>query len=316
VARDYYEVLGVSRGASAEELQRAYRTLARRNHPDVNKDPAAAERFREINEAYHVLVDPKQRERYDRYGPEFRRVPEDMDDRFQRAGAGRGRGSARPGGGGWAGAGADAGGYGRQRYQAGAVDLEDLFGDLFGGSAGPSGLAGADQEAELVLPLEEAYRGGRHSISLGERTYEVNIPAGVTDGQRIRLAGQGGRGRGGGGPGDLYLVVRIAPHHTFRLSGRDITVDLPVAAWEAALGASVPVPTPAGGGTVKVPPHTSSGRRLRLRGQGMPNPHGPSGDLYAEVKIMMPHQLSEQERERYEELAKVSSFDPRARSKR
>ncbi len=320
MARDYYEVLGVPRSASAEELQRAYRTLARRNHPDVNKDPTAEERFKEINEAYHVLSDPALRQRYDRYGPQFRSVPEDLDERYQRAGAGR-RGAAGTGG---AGAGrraagtGGAGGFRREPYPGGAVDLEELFGDLFGAARGPAGaadrLAGADQEAELVLALEEAYRGGRHPINLGGRRYDVTIPAGVRDGQRIRLAGQGGRGRGGGEPGDLHLVVRIAPHRTFRLSGGDVTVELPVAPWEAALGASVPVLTPGGSATVTVPAHSSSGRRLRLRGQGMPNPRGQPGDLYAEVKIMTPARLSARERELFEELARVSPFDPRSAS--
>jgi curved DNA-binding protein len=286
MARDYYEVLGVSRDADAAELQRAYRTLARRNHPDVNKDPAAEERFKEINDAYHVLSDPKLRQRYDRYGPEFRSVAEDVDERYARAGARSGPG-----------------------YRRQTVDFEDLFGDLFGAG----GLAGADQEAELVLPLEEAYRGGRHTLSLGGRSFEVNLPAGVTDGQRIRLAGQGGRGRGGAEAGDLYLVVRIAPDRRYRLSGRDVTVDLAVSPWEAALGATVPVPTPGGGAKVNVPPHTSSGRRLRLRGQGLPNPRGRAGDLYAEVKIVLPDRLSPRERELVEQLAAVSTFDPRER---
>ncbi len=308
MARDYYEVLGVPHGVGADELQRAYRTLARRNHPDVNKDPAAEERFKEINEAYHVLADPKLRERYDRYGPEFRGVPEDLDEQFQRAGAGR-AGAARGRSG--------PGGFGGGTRYGGPVDLQDLFGDLFGGQAsGPQWLSGADQEAELVLALEEAFRGGRRTISLGERSYDVTIPAGISDGQRIRLAGQGAQGRGGAQAGDLYLAVRIAPHPRFRLNGRDITVDLPVAPWEAALGATVPVPTPGGGAKVTVPAASSSGRRLRLRGQGMPNPRGRPGDLYAEVKIMTPRRLSDRERELYEELSRVSPFDPRSEGAR
>ena len=297
MAADYYQVLGVSRDASAEELQRAYRKLARRNHPDVNKDPAAEDRFKEINEAYHVLADPKLRERYDRYGPQFRSVPEGMDDQFAGAGAGAGRRGAgqRRGqagrGAGWPGQ-AGPSEYG----PGGAVDLEELFGDLFGGRGGSGAWnAGADQEAELELSVEEAYRGGRRRISLGPRSYEVTIPAGVVDGQRIRLSGEGGQGRGGPA-GDLYLVVRIAPHPKFRLSGRDITVDLPLAPWEAALGAAVPVETPSGEATVSVPAGSSSGRKLRLRGQGMPHSRGKPGDLYAEVKIMVPDRLSERER--------------------
>src|SRR6202035_3240581 len=147
----------------------------------------------------------------------------------------------------------------------------------------------------------EAYRGGRRKITLGggaggERDYEVNIPAGVVDGQRIRLAGQGGRGYGDASAGDLYLVVRIAPHPRYRLSGRDVTVDLPVSPWEAALGATVPITTPGGAAKISVPPGSPSGRKLRLRGEGLPNPKGAPGDLYAEVRIMVPPKLTERER--------------------
>jgi curved DNA-binding protein len=176
-------------------------------------------------------------------------------------------------------------------------------------------MAGADQEAELPLTVEEAYRGGRRSITLegtaGPRSYTVTIPRGVTDGQRIRLSGEGGRGINGGERGDLYLIVRILPHPRFRVQGRDIYVDLPLAPWEAALGATVPVPTPGGESKVTVPPGTSTGRRLRLRGEGMPNPKGRPGDLFAEVKIMVPPRLTDRERELFTELADVSSFDPR-----
>ena len=308
MARDYYEVLGVSRTADADELQEAYRRLARRYHPDVNKDPAAEEHFKEVNEAYHVLADPDTRARYDRFGPDFRRIPEGAE----RAWAGAGpRGPAGPGRG--------------PRFDEEQVfvsgeglddaDLEDLLGSLFGGRRAAGPMAGADQEAELELTIEEAYRGGRRWVSLagpdGQRSYEVTIPAGVVDGQRIRLAGQGGRGTGGAGPGDLYLVVRIAPHPRYRLEGRDLHVQLPVAPWEAALGATVPLDTPSGEAKVKVPAGSSSGRRLRLRGQGLPNPRGQPGDLYAEVRIMVPRSPGRRERELFEELAKVSDFDPR-----
>ena len=308
MARDYYEVLGVSRTADADELQEAYRRLARRYHPDVNKDPAAEEHFKEVNEAYHVLADPDTRARYDRFGPDFRRIPEGAERAWAGAGP-RGPGGA---------------GRGRrfdeeQVFVSGEgiddVDLEDLLGSLFGGRRAAGPMAGADQEAELELTVEEAYRGGRRSISLagpdGQRSYEVTIPAGVVDGQRIRLAGQGGQGSGGAGPGDLYLVVRIAPHPRYRLEGRDLHVDLPVTPWEAALGAEVPVDTPGGEAKVKVPAGSSSGRRLRLRGQGLPNPRGQPGDLYAEVRIMVPRSPGRRERELFEELAKVSDFDPR-----
>jgi curved DNA-binding protein len=315
--RDFYEVLGVSRDAGREEVQQAYRRLARQNHPDVNKDPAAEERFKEINEAYSVLSDPELRKRYDRFGEDFRRVPEDWE---QRVGAGVGGSGGRAGRGPrttWTAEGTDVGGgFGGGGFEG--IDIEDLLGGMFGGRGrGPrvARTAGADQEAELPLSLEEAYRGGRREITLngpdGPRSYTVTIPPGVNDGRRIRLAGEGGRGFGDGSAGDLYLVVRLLPHPLFRVHGRNIHVDLKLAPWEAALGATVPVATPGGETKVTVPPGSSSGRRLRLRGQGMPDPAGHPGDLFAEIKIMVPPRLSDRERELFSELATSSTFDPR-----
>jgi curved DNA-binding protein len=314
VARDYYEALGVARTADADELQQAYRRLARTYHPDVNKDPAAEERFKEVNEAYHVLSDPGTRARYDRFGPDFRQIPEGAEQAWAGAGSRRARGGRGSSGAG-RGPGFDEEQVFVSREGFDDVDLEDLLGGLFGGRAsGP--MSGANQEAEIELTFEEAYRGGRRWVGLagpdGQRSYEVTIPAGVVDGQRIRLAGQGGQGTGGAAAGDLYLVVRIAPHPRYRLEGRDIHVQLPVTPWEAAIGATVPLDTPGGEAKVKVPPGSSSGRRLRLRGQGMPNPRGQPGDLYAEVRIMVPRSPSRRERELFEELAKVSDFDPRS----
>jgi curved DNA-binding protein len=202
----------------------------------------------------------------------------------------------------------------------GDIDIEDLLGGFFGGRAGRGSrgwgpIPGADQEAELEITLDEAYHGTRRSLSLsgdGARaTLDVNVPPGVTDGQRIRLAGQGGRGGDGGANGDLYLVVRIAPHPRYRISGRDLSVDLPLAPWEAALGTTVAVDTPGGEAKVKIPAGTSSGRRLRLRGRGLPNPRGKPGDLFAETKIMVPPRPSKAERRLFEQLAAESDFDPR-----
>src|SRR5690348_686230 len=323
MARDYYDVLGVSRDAGPEDLQQAFRRLARQNHPDVNKDPGAEERFKEINEAYSTLSDPAQRRKYDRFGDDFRRVPDDWEERV---GAGVGGSRGGPGGGRrttWStgDAGGDTvdfgdlgGGFGGGY---GGIDIEDLLGGMFGGRArGRAGpIAGADQEAELPLSVEEAYRGGRRQITLngpdGPRTYTVTIPPGVTDGRRIRLAGEGGQGMGGGPAGDLYLVVRLLPDPVFRVEGKDIHVDLEVTPWEAALGATVPVPTPGGESKVTVPAGSSSGRRLRLRGEGMLAPRGEPGDLYAEIKIMVPPRLTARERELFSQLASVSRFDPR-----
>ncbi|TXS26210.1 DnaJ C-terminal domain-containing protein [Streptomyces sp. gb1(2016)] len=316
MARDFYDVLGVSRTASQDEIQQAYRKLARKHHPDVNKDPAAEERFKDLNEAYSVLSDPKTRARYDRFGEDFRKIPEDFDDQVA-AGADGGFRTRRTAG---------AGGP-RVRYTTGFgdgfsaedVDIEDLLGSLFGagGGSGSAGVPGADQEAELPLTVEEAYKGGRRTVTLAgptgqPRRYEVDVPPGVTDGQRIRLAGEGGRGSGAAPAGDLHLRVRIQSHPQFRLDGRDVHVQVPVTPWEAALGATVPVPTP-GGATAKVtvPAGSSSGRRLRLRGEGMPNPRGANGDLYAELRVMVPPTLGDRERELFEELAATSSFDPR-----
>jgi curved DNA-binding protein len=316
-SRDFYETLGVPRGASQEELQRAYRKLARAYHPDVNKDPGAEERFKDIAEAYDVLSDPEQRRRYDAFGADFRQVPPDVDPQtWARAQAGAAAGGARRGGRTGARRGGEPADDWFQSGSAQDIDLEGLFGGMFGGRRGGWGpVAGADQEAELELSVEEAYAGGRRSITLsgptGTRTLEVNVPPGVTDGQRIRLAGQGGQGSDGAAAGDLYLVVRLAPHPRYRVQGRDVTVDLPLAPWEAALGASVAIDTPGGEAKVKVPPGTSSGRRLRLRGRGLPNPRGRPGDLFAEVRIMVPPKLTAAERRLFEQLAAASTFDPR-----
>ncbi|MEW1734579.1 DnaJ C-terminal domain-containing protein [Nocardia beijingensis] len=308
MARDYYEALGVPRDAGADEIQQAYRKLARKYHPDVNKDPTAEDKFKEANEAYQVLSDPDTRKRYDRFGEDFRRVPEDYDERV-RAGAG-GYGGGGYGGGGYGGGGRRVH-FGRGFGGEGAVDFEDLFGQMFGGAGGYGPIPGADQEAELELTLEQAYRGGKHTLRLDGRQYDVDIPAGVLDGQRIRLAGQGGRSNGDAPPGDLYLVVRIKPHPRFRVQGRDIYVDLPVSPWEAVLGSTVVVPTPGGEAKVKVVSGSSTGRKLRLRGEGMPNPRGPNGNLYAEIKVMVPSKPTARERELFEQLATESNFDPR-----
>ena len=312
---DFYQILGVPRDASQEDIQRAYRKLARTYHPDVNHDPGAEDRFKDVSEAYDVLSDPQTRRRYDAFGRDFRQVPEDADPETWR----RARAGARAG----AGAGAGRGGPGGFSFSEGDIDLDDLLGGIFGGqfggarrgwgSVGP--IPGADQEAEIELTVEEAYRGGRRSVTLSSdgtrRSFDVTIPAGVTDGQRIRLAGQGGRGSDGARNGDLYLIVRIAPHPRYRLDGRDLYVELRLAPWEAALGTSAALDTPGGEVKVKVPGGTSSGRRIRLAGRGLPNPKGKAGDLYAEARIMVPARLSRAERRLFEQLAAESNFDPR-----
>jgi curved DNA-binding protein len=293
--RDYYEVLGVPRGAGDEEIRSAYRKLAREYHPDVNKDPGAEDRFKEVSEAYEVLRDPEKREKYERLGANWK-AGEDVS--------------------GASGFGGGFGGGGAQEFGDGD-GFSDFFESFFGGRRGSPGfegfsMRGGDQEASLEVTLEEAARGGKRMISLADgRDFEVQIPPGVRDGQKIRLAGQGGEGASGGPAGDLYLRVRIKRHPRFRREGDDLVVEIPVAPWEAALGATVPVPTLDGNAKVKVPAGSSSGRRLRLKGEGMPGPGGRKGDLYASLRIVVPKKLEKRERELFEELAAVSRFDPR-----
>ena len=295
--KDYYEVLGVPRDASADDIRRAYRKLARQYHPDINHDSDAEERFKEVGEAYEVLNDPEKRERYDRLGdprnagaggPDMA----DFEDVFGR------------------------GGFGSDvRVEFGEGGFSDFFESLFGQGArtadgGP--LRGRDREAVLDLSLEEALEGGRRRLSLdSDESFEVNIPAAVREGQRIRIAGKGAAGRGGGPPGDLYLLVHLRPHRRFRLEGDDLQVDLRVTPWEAALGATVPVPTLSGTAQVKVPQGSSSGRRLRLRGRGLPTRDGGRGNLYATVQVAVPKELSDEERDLFERLAAASDFNPR-----
>ena len=302
--QDYYDALGVSRDAGEDEIRQAYRRLARQYHPDVNKEPGAEDRFKQISEAYEVLRDPEKRERYDRLGANWR-AGQDVS------------GSA-----GFEEAFQTRDGFGDVRVEFGGGDFSDFFEGLFGRRRGAPGRGsgfggfsakGSYLEAVLELGLEEAASGGKRWLSLGDgRSVEVDIPKGVRDGQRIRLAGEGGPGIGGGPPGDLFLRVRLKPHSRFRVEGRDLYVDLPVSPWEAALGAEVPVPTLDGNARVKVPAGSSSGRRLRLRGQGLPGSGGaPAGDLYAVVTIAVPKKLTRKERELFERLASVSNFDPR-----
>jgi curved DNA-binding protein len=313
MARDFYEALGVPRGADQAEIQRAFRRLARQLHPDINKDPGSEERFKEVSEAYDVLSDPEQRQRYDAFGEDFRRVSPDADPDAQRRSRAYAGAGARPGGG---------GGGVRFTDFGDEVDIEDLLGGIFGGRgrgrgrAGWGPIPGSDHETEVEVTVDEAFHGTKRSLTItspdGPRTIDVDIPAGVVDGQRIRLRGQGGHGTGGADSGDLYMVARIAPDRRYRLVGRDLHVTLPLAPWEAALGTEVDLETPAGKLKVTVPAGTSSGRRLRLAGQGLPNRRGKPGDLFAEAQIMVPGSLTSGERRLFEELANVSTFDPRS----
>jgi curved DNA-binding protein len=302
-SEDYYEALGVPPDASAEDIRRAYRALARQYHPDINKEPGAEDRFKEISEAYEVLRDPEKRARYDRFG----------------ARSGQGPGGA--GGGDRGFEGFDGGGVGGVSFDVGGDDFSDLFDQLFSRRGARRGspfeafsMRGGDLEAVLDLALTEAAAGGRRWLSIDQRSVEVDIPRGVRDGQHIRIPGQGAPGTGGGPPGDLILRIRLRPHPNFRVEGGDLYTDLSVAPWEAALGAEVSVPTLDGTARVKVPAGSSCGRRLRLRGQGLPgNAQAPPGDLYAVVTIQVPKRLTKRERELFQQLANHSKFDPRKR---
>ena len=289
---DYYEVLGVPRDADQDTIRRSYRKLARKYHPDLNADSDAEERFKELGEAYEVLSDAEKRERYDRLGARWRKVEreapeESFEDFFAHQGFGGGT-----------------------HVEFG----EDLFEALFGARAGRTGgpLRGLDREALLELSLEDALAGGRRRLMLDGREVNVNFPAGVRDEQLIRLAGRGVEGRDGGPPGDLFLRVVLKPHPRFRRRGEDdLDVELPITPPQAALGATVAVETPTGTARVRVPAGSSSGRRLRLRARGLPKHGGGSGDLHAIVKIVVPKELSDRERELYQQLAESSGVDPR-----
>ena len=292
--RDYYEVLGVPRTASADEIKRAYRQLARKHHPDLHpaaERARAAERFKEINEANEALGDPAKRARYDALGPAWK---SGMD--FTPP-----PGPQRP---------ADEGSVGED-----LGGLSDFFASLFGRPTGRAGsghvritLPGSDVEAVLPVMLEELLRGGRREIDLPRgRSLEVEIPLGAREGTVLRLAGQGEPGIGGGPKGDLYLHVRLVPHPRYRVTGDDLEFDLPLWPWQVVLGCEVTIETPDGPVTLTVPAGTQGGRRLRLRGRGLPRGTGSRGDLHAIVRIVIPERPSPAERAAYESLKHAAS---------
>jgi curved DNA-binding protein len=309
---DYYKILGVDRGASQAEIAKAYKKLARKYHPDLNKNAGAEAKFKEVTEAYEVLKDPEKRKRYDTLGSDWKHgVPFDAPPGFGDGVRFEYSTSGSPFGGGGFSDFFEAffGGRGQRAGRGGGgVDLGDLFGGG-GRRGGPEELARQDVETTLVIDLEDAYRGSRKSIEIngptGRRRYDVKVPRGIRDGERIRLAGQGmGSGRG---KGDLYLTIQIGPHPTFRIEGDDLSVTVPIPAWDAALGGRVPVPTIDGEVQMTVPAGQSSGQRLRLKGKGLPRRGGGQGDLYAVLQVVVPKQLTpEQERlfQRLKELAK------------
>ena len=303
--KDYYEILGVKRDAGDDEIKKAYRKLAQKYHPDVTKDPKGEEKFKEVAEAYETLKSAEKRAAYDQLGrhqpgEEFRPPPD------------------------WGRQ------YGQADFSFDDIDLEDLFAGLSGrgrragAGAGAFRMPGQDYEITAHVSLEEAFHGTEVELNLSvpeydasgqlrrvPRTFKVRIPKGATDGQRLRLAGKGGKGINGGRDGDLYLNIALHPHPLFRVSGHDLYLDLPLAPWEAVLGAQVEIPTLSGPVRLKVPPHTRAGQQLRLAGRGLPRARGGEGALHAIVQIVVPTASSEQERALYQQLANASTFNPR-----
>jgi len=320
--KDYYETLGVKRDATTEEIQKAFRKLARKYHPDVNKNPDAEDRFKEINEANEVLRDPEKRKRYDALGSNWKTgqeftPPPGWDHIFEFGGTG--------------GRGFEFSSFG------GKGGFSDFFETLFGGGFTPfsamrdvtgnpashtTAARGEDMEAELEISLEDAYHGTVKSVEMqvqemdphgGMNTQvkrlEIKIPPGAKEGTRIRLSGQGSRGEGKAG--DLYIRVRLAPHPLFKVHEYDLETDIPVTPWETALGARIGVPTLDGPVQMRLPAGTSSGKRLRLQGKGLPKKGGDRGDEYVRIRIVVPKKLTEEEKRVYEELSRVSRHQPR-----
>ena len=303
--KDYYAILGVAHGASDEEIKKAYRRLARKYHPDVSREPNAKERFQDVAEAYETLKDKEKRAAYDglgshRAGQDFQ-PPPDWQQRFHAAGM----------------------------DDLGGIDLSDLFASLgarggHGFRGGEIRMPGEDYEVTVHLSLEEAMRGTEVALELTVREIakdgrvtrapkrvRARIPSGVTHAQKLRLRGKGGAGINGGRDGDLYLNIALRPHPLFRASGHDLYLDVPVAPWEAGLGAEIEIPTLAGRVALKIPAGSKAGQRLRLAGKGLPNPHGAAGNLYAVLSVAVPSVLTDRERKLFEELRGASSFNPR-----
>jgi curved DNA-binding protein len=324
--KDYYQTLGVARGATADEIKKAYRRLARKYHPDVSKEKDAEAKFKAVQEAYEVLKDTEKRAAYDQLGSNWQqgqqfRPPPDWGSGFEFRGG-------------------PSGGGGQEGFEGG---FSDFFSSLFGGGGfsstsgggfsqrgNPYAQAGArrprngqDSHARVELDLEEAYQGGTRmfelqrpessadgTVQLRNHTVKVTIPRGVTEGQRLRLTGQGEPAPGGGRPGDLYLELHIRPHRLFQLEGRDVVLTLPIAPWEAALGGSVTVPTLGGSVEMRIPPGSQSGQKLRLRGRGLPA--DPPGDQTVQLKIVTPPASTPEAKTLYEQMREQLKFDPRA----
>ena len=309
--RDYYETLGVSKTASEDEIKSAFRKLARKYHPDVAKDKKEAEeKFKQINEAYEVLSDPEKRRKYDQLGENWNQ-PGGFQAPPQWGGGQRG--------GGFHGAGGENGGV---EFEFGGTGFSDFFEAFFGGGRGRSAFGGfgqrgtmaergSDVEADIMVTLEEALHGSTRQVSLRRagskktETYQVKIPRGVREGQRIRLAGQGEAGERGGKSGDLFLRVRLARHPDFSVEGSDLVHEVKIAPWQAVLGDQIIVPTLEGNARLKLPPGTQGGQRFRLRGRGLPGVSGQRGDLYVVMQITVPKKLSDSEQKLWKQLAQL-----------
>lgn len=287
--KDYYRILGVARNATADELKKAYRRLARDLHPDRNKDPSAENRFKEVNEAYEVLNDPEKRRAYDALGPNWKSQFSPPPGGFRPGGARPGAGHARSGG---FGAGADSGGF------------SDFFSSLFGGAEEPAARGAQNQRAKLSITLEDSYNGARRVVSLNDgRRLNVRIPRGIVNGQTIRLADQGVRG------GDLLLEVELETHPKFTLEGRNIRSELAITPWEAALGTTLEAPTLGGPVELHIPAGSQSGRKLRLKGRGLPGVE--AGDHLVSLQIMTPPAETAEAKKFYSDMAKRFDYNPR-----
>ncbi|MDB6023689.1 MAG: Chaperone protein DnaJ [Pedosphaera sp.] len=345
--KDYYEVLGVPRAASADDIKKSFRKLARQYHPDVAKTKKGAEeKFKEVNEAYEVLSDPEKRKKYDELGPNWKqgadfRPPPGWQQEF-RQGRARPRGPAGPD-------------TGADFEFGGTTGFSDFFEQVFGSRArGGSPFSrgrgfseeelaerGRDVEGDIMVTLDEAMRGSVRSVSLrrtvpcencggtGEKngrvcpvcggtgqvtkteTYQVKIPPGVTEGQRLRVPGRGESGAHGGGAGDLYLRVHLAKHPDFEVEGHNLIYEADLAPWEAVLGTNLAVPTLDGKVNIKIPPGTQNGQKLRVRGRGLPQRSGPPGDLIVVARVEVPEKITEEERKLWTQLAAMSLFNPR-----
>lgn len=307
--KDYYQILDIDKGATQEEIKRAYRKLARKYHPDVSKEDNAEEQFKQVAEAYEVLHDPEKRQAYDQFGGNWQdgqdfRPPPNWNQDFE----------------------FHSGGF----SGASEEDFSDFFRDLFGNSgfgtsqrSGGFHARGEDAHVTISIDIEDAYRGASRTLTLNhrergeggrpvlrDRTLNVKIPKGVWQGQHIRLAGQGGAGHGDGQSGDLYLEVTFNPHPHFSVEGKNVYLKLPVAPWEAALGATVEAPTPSGSVNLKIPGNSKSGDKLRLKGRGIPA--SPPGELYAVLDIVLPHADTAEAKQAYDDFSKAMAFNPRA----